>query len=41
MAMMGTMMEVMMEMRFAPPKMTKAVNTMSTMPTPTAVPLEA
>ena len=41
MAMTGTMMDVMTLMRFAPPKMTKAVNTTSTMPTPTAVPLVA
>ena len=41
MAMMGTTMDVMMEMRFAPPKMTNAVNTMVTMPTPMAVPLVA
>ena len=39
--MMGTMMDVMMLMRFAPPKMTNAVITASTMPQATAAPFVA
>ena len=41
MAMMGTMMDVMTLMRFAPPKMTNAVITASTMPQAMAVPFVA
>ena len=39
--MMGTITEVMMLMRFAPPKMTNAVMTASTMPSAMAAPLVA
>ena len=39
--MMGTMIEEMIEMRFAPPKITNAVIVIKTMPSATAVPLLA
>ena len=41
MAMMGTTTALMTEMRLAPPKMTRAVSTVSTTPMTTAAPLVA